>query len=690
MLAEEVGFEARVVFQSTVMIEGGIRMIKRSVCPYDCPDACGLLVEVVDGKAIKVSGDPEHPHTQGTLCSKMNHYEKTVHSSGRIVQPLLRTGPKGTGEFRPISWDEATEHIKTRWGKIIAEHGAESILPYSYAGTMGLVQRNIGEAFFHKLGASRLERTICSSAKGYGWSTVMGSTMAIHPNEVAESDLIILWGTNLLATNIHLMHQIREAKRRGALVWLIETYESSATQIADKVIMVRPGSDGALALGMMHVLVEKNLVDEEFIAEHVQGFELFAEKTLPEYSPEVVSQITGITAETIEEMAILYGRARAPFIALGSGLSRYGNGAMTVRAITCLPASVGAWAKPGGGLLASVGTGSAFAMDKITREDFMQESTRIVNMNQLGSVLQEMDQPPIMSLYVYHSNPAVIAPDQNAVLQGLLREDLFTVVHERFMTDTARYADLILPATSSLEHSDLYRSYGHYCIQQAFPVIPSVGEAKSNWDVFRLLAKAMGFEESFFQQTTEEIIEELLRVPTSWLKEIDMNKVREGRPVELPLPLDYKMKYKTPSGKIEIFNPREVETLPTYNDPHGDDAPFWFMNVPGLYSLNSSFNERSDLLEKREAMYLMMNPRDAAEKGLQDKQEVVAFNERGEVTFVLQITRKAPVGVVVAEGIFWIKNSLGDRSVNALTSQRLTDRAAASTFYDTKVDVRRK
>lgn len=664
--------------------------MKRSVCPYDCPDACGLLVEAADGKAIRVLGDHEHPHTQGTLCSKMNHYEKTVHSPERITQPLLRTGPKGTGEFAPISWDEAIDYIKIRWQKLIGEYGTESILPYSYAGTMGVVQRNIGEAFFHKLGASRLQRTICSSAKGYGWSTVMGSTMAIHPNEAAESDLIILWGTNLLATNVHLMHQIRKAKEGGAVVWLIETYESTAAKIADKVILLRPGSDGALALGLMKALVEQKLIDEEFIAKHVQGFDLFAEKTLSAYSLEMASQTTGVDADTIKEMAALYGKARAPFISLGSGLSRYGNGAMTVRTITCLPALVGAWSKLGGGLLAGVTTGSAFDMSKITREDFIKKPTRIVNMNQLGSALQDMDQPPIMSLYVYHSNPALVAPDQNAVLKGLLREDLFTVVHERFMTDTARYADLILPATSSLEHEDIYRSYGHYCIQQAFPVIPAVGEAKSNWDVFRLLAEAMDFEEPFFRQTTNEIIEELLRMPTPWLANLDMTKVREGRPVELPVPDNYKMEYKTPSGKIEIFNPREVDTLPAYHEPYGDNAPFWFMNVPGLYSLNSSFNERPDLLKKREAMYLMMNPKDAADKDLQDKQEVVAFNERGEVTFILQITPNAPVGVVVAEGIFWIKNSPGDRSVNALTSQRLTDRAAASTFYDTKVDVRPK
>lgn len=664
--------------------------VKRSVCPYDCPDTCGLLVETAEGKAVRVIGDSDHPHTRGTLCSKMNHYEKTVHSPERLTKPLLRIGPKGAGEFKEISWDEAISHIKEQWEKIIEEYGAQAILPYSYAGTMGLVQRNIGEAFFHRLGASRLQRTICSTAKGYGWSTVMGSSLAPHPQEVAASDLIIIWGSNILATNIHLLYQVREAKKAGAVVWLIETYQSSAAQVADKVILVRPGSDGALALGMMNTLVRKNLVDTEFVDKYVQGFEAFKKDSLPNYSPEVVSEITGIDAATIEEMASLYGKARAPFIVMGSGLSRYGNGAMTVRTITCLPALVGAWAKVGGGLLSSIGTGSAFAMESITREDFIQEPTRIVNMNQLGHALQDMKNPPIMSMYVYHSNPAVVAPDQNAVLKGLLREDLFTVVHERFMTDTARYADIVLPATSSLEHSDIYRSYGHYCVQRAYPVIPPVGEAKANWDVFRLLAHAMGFAEPFFGQTADEIIEQLLESPKPWLAGVDMAKVQEGIAVELPLPPDYKITFKTPSGKIEIFNPREMDALPKYNTSHGDDAPFWFMNTPGLYSLNSSFNERPELLEKRKRMYLMMSPNDAENKGLTDGQEVIAFNVRGEVTFILKITSEVPDGVVVAEGIFWIKNTPGKSSVNALTSQRLTDQGAASTFYDTKVDVRSK
>ncbi len=662
--------------------------IKRSVCPYDCPDACGLLVQVQSGNVVKVMGDPEHPFTRGTLCPKMVHYEKTVHSPLRLTQPLLRTGPKGTGDFRPISWDEAIERIAANWGRLIGDHGAEAILPCSYAGTMGIVQRNAGHPFFYRLGASRLERTLCSPAKEYGWKAVMGFTPAPHPDEVMAGDLVILWGTNTLATNIHFLHGVREAKKRGATVWLIDTYETPTAGIADRVCLVRPGSDGALALGIMNVLVRDGLIDENFISTYVQGFEELKAGVLPGYRPELVSSITGIDAGTIEEMAHLYAHARAPFIRIGSGLSRYGNGAMTVRTITCLPALVGAWAKPGGGALGDIATGSALAVSEVTREDFIKEPTRVININRLGQALNDLSGTPIRSLYVYHSNPAAVLPDQNKVLQGLSREGLFTVVHERFMTDTARYADIVLPATTSLEHSDIYRAYGHYCVQRAYAAIPPVGQARSNWDVFCLLARAMGFAEPFFRQEADELIDHVLSVSKHWIAGADFAKLQGGRPIELSLPPDYKIVYKTPSQKIEILNPAEAEPLPRYLEPHGDDAPFWLMTAPCLFALNSSFNERSDLLDKRGAMNLQMNPGDAAVKGLQDGQRVVAFNERGEVTFVLKVTPQVPTGVVVAEGVWWSERAPGVRTVNALTSQRLTDKAAGSTFYDTKVDVR--
>lgn len=661
--------------------------LKRSVCPYDCPDMCSLFVEIVGGQAVKVVGDREHPYTQGTLCPKMTHYERTVHSPQRLTHPLLRVGEKGQGQFKPITWAEAIQCIVERWGKIISNYGAEAILPYSYAGTMGVVQRNCGEGFFHRLGASRLARTICSSAKGYGWNSIMGDTLAPHPDEIKKSDLIILWSTNALATNIHLLHNVKEAKKRGATVWLVDTYETPTAQIADKVVLVRPGSDGALALGMMHILVREGWIDQSFLDKHVQGFEQFREDVLPEYPPDKVHQITGIEVSLLEELALHYGNARAPFIALGSGLSRYGNGAMTVRTVTSLPALVGAWGKPGGGLIASVST-RALLTGRVTHEDFLKKPTRIVNMNQLGSALTELSEPPIMSLYVYHSNPAVVAPDQTMIIKGLRREDLFTVVHERFMTDTARYADIVLPATSSLEHPDIYRSYGHYGLQRTAAVIPPVGEAKSNWDVFQMLAQALSFEEPFFSQNADEVIDQLIDSPTPWLKQVDLLKLKEGYPVELTLPENYKMTFLTPSGKIELYNPKEAEPLPRYFEPHGDDAPFYLMSAPSLYSLNSSFNERPDLLRKRKSMYLQMNIKDAEQKNLADGQNVIAFNDRGEVPFLLKVTTKVPQGVVVTEGLFWNEAVSGGYSVNALTSQRLTDRAEGSTLYDVKVDVR--
>ena len=664
------------------------REIRRSVCPYDCPDTCGLLVEVEGGKAVNVSGDPEHPFTRGTLCVKMNHYEKTVHSPLRLTTPLIRSGPKGCGQFRAASWQEAIREIADRWERIIGQYGAEAILPYSYAGTMGLIQRNAGHPFFHRLGASRLDRTICSPAKEAGWKAAMGDTAAPHPDEAAESDLVILWGINAVATNIHFLHGVRKAKEKGAAVWLIETYETPTSSFADRIFLVRPGSDGALALGLMHLLVRDNLIDRDFLAAHVQGFEKLKKEILPDFPPEKVRSLTGLRRETLEFMAKAFGNARAPFIRIGSGLSRYGNGAMSTRAIVCLPALVGAYRKKGGGCFASTSTAGAFAMEEILREDFMTKPTRIINMNQLGEALNRLDNPPVQSLYVYHSNPAAIAPDQNQVLRGLAREDLFTVVHERFMTDTARYADILLPSTSSLEHSDLYRSYGTYCIQRAKPAIPPVGESKSNREVFGLLAEAMGFSEPSFRQTADDFIDHVLSIPTPLREGIDQKSFAAGKAVEIPLQPDAKAQVKTPSGKIEILNPKDPHPLPCYLSPHGGDYPFRLMTAPSVYALNSSFRERDDLLSREEAMFLKMNPGDAQVKSLKDGDRVSAFNQLGEVSFILQVTPQAPPGVVVAEGVWWLDHCPGPRSINALTSQRLTDRGAGSTFYDNTVDVR--
>lgn len=664
--------------------------IKRSVCPYDCPDACGLLVEVADSRAVRVSGDPGHAFTRSTLCPKMNHYERTVHSPRRLTQPLLRTGAKGSGEFRPIAWAEALDRIAERWRGIIEADGAEAILPYSYAGTMGLIQRNAGDPFFHRLGASRLDRTICSPAKGAGWKAVMGDTPAPHPDDVADSDLVILWGINAVSTNIHFLRGVRRARRNGAPIWLIETHETPTAGVVDRTFLVRPGNDGALALGLMHLLVRDGLTDREFLAKHVQGFERLRDEVLPRFPPDRVSQLTGLSVATLEEMGRTYGRARAPFIRVGSGLSRYANGAMTVRTIACLPAAVGAYGKQGGGCLTSVSTTGFFAMDEVLRPDLMARPTRIVNMNRLGWALDALDTPRVRSFYVYNSNPAVVAPDQNAVLRGLGRDDLFTVVHERFLTDTARYADIVLPATSSLEHADIYRAYGSYCIQRAAAVVPPVGMSKSNWEVFGLLADAMGFDEPFFRQAADELIDRLLdRSRPRWKAVgLDPQSLADGRAVEVRLSPEARSAYRTPSGKIEILNPKEPQPLPDFIPPYGGDQPFRLMTAAARYGLNSSFRERDDLRRKEERALLQMNPADARAKGLADGDPAVAFNDLGEVTFTLRVTSGVPRGVVVAEGVWWLDQCLGARSVNALTSQRLTDQGGGSTFYDNTVDVR--
>jgi len=663
--------------------------IMRSACPYDCPDTCGLLVSVENGRAIGVAGDPEHPYSQGTLCSKMNRYELTVHSPRRLGQPLIRTGAKGEGRFRPVSWDDAIDLIAGRFRKTAADHGAEAVLPYSYAGTMGLLQRNAGHAFFHRLGASRLERTICAPAKDAGWRDVMGKTPGPDPDEAAESDLIVLWSIDALATNIHFMSRVRAAKRGGAQVWAIDTHRTPTARTADRVTLVRPGSDGALALGMMHVLAREELVDRAFLSSEVQGWDELERNVLHKWTPTHTEEVTGVAAAEIEHMARAFGRARAPFIRLGSGLSRYGNGAMNIRCIVCLPAVVGAWKRKGGGCLAGASSGAAFDISPVLREDLQQRPTRIVNMNRLGHALNQLEGPRVMALYVYHSNPAAIAPDQNQVLAGLSREDLFSVVHERFMTDTARWADVVLPATTSLEHPDLYRSYGHYCIQRVPAVIPPVAESRSNWDVFRALARAMGFEEEVFRRSADEMLNAILAVPSKWRDGLDRTALAAGKAQRLHVP---SRSWETPSGRIEILNPRQrhplIQGLLTHSD--GDSFPLVLQPGVSMYALNSSFRERDDLVELDGPMRLKLGPGEAAVRDLGDGERVIAWNSLGEVEFQLEITSDVPAGVAVAEGVHWQQRAFGLRTVNALTSQRLTDEGAGSTFYDNRIDVRRK
>lgn len=664
--------------------------IKPSVCPYDCPDCCGLLITVEDGKAVCVAGDPEHAFTRGTLCPKMAHYERTVHSAKRIMTPLKRVGQKGEGRFSPIGWDEAIEEIAGRWQSIIRDYGAEAILPYSYAGTMGTIGYSAGHALFYALGATSLDRTICAPAKSRGYRDVMGATLPTAPQEAQHSDMIVLWSISMLATDIHFRHDIETARKRGAKVYCIDTYRTKTADYADAFLCPRPGTDGALALAILHVLVRDGLADRAFLKEYVQGADELEQKVLPHYTPEAAAAITGVPAADIRAFAHAYGNARAPFIRLGSGQSRYVNGAMTSRLITCLPAFVGAYAKKGGGLLTSASGSHAFDKNIIRRPDLEQRGVRHINMCELGRALNDPDlTPPIKALYIYSSNPACTAPDQNQVLRGLQREDLFTVVHERFLTDTTHYADIVLPATTSLESEDLYYSYGHYTIQRARAVIPPVGESKSNWQTARLLAKAMHLTDPIFDQTEEDLVEALIAsTKKAWplpLSSEALQKLRDCLPVDLPLPEDYKLHFATPSGKIEIKNPRCQPPLPDYLPPHKNSEPFHLINAPDMRILDSSFNERDELTNGN-IMTLLIHPQDAAARGLHDGDPVRAKNKRGHAHFILKLSDRVNRGTLVTEGVWW-QAYTKDGNTNRLTSMRLTDKDGGSTFYDVSVTI---
>lgn len=660
----------------------------KTACPYDCPDCCGLIVSVENGRVVQVKGDPAHSFTRGMLCPKMAHYEKTVYSERRLTTPLKRVGKKGAGAFIPISWDEAIHEIATRFKATIEGYGAEAIMPYSYAGTMGLVQHDAGLYFFYRLGATKLTRGICAPAKGQGYKDVMGGTLPTAPQEAGSSDCVILWGINFLSTDIHFRLDVDMARANGAQVYAIDTYASPSTRYADKFISVKPGTDGALALGLMHIIARDGLADEKFIARYVSGWEEIKRDVLPRYTPETVATITEVPVAELEELARALARARAPFIRLGSGLSRYGNGSMAVRLITCLPAILGVYARVGGGLLTSAKGGHGFDRSIIRRPDAVPD-TRTLSMIELGSILNnEQLVPPIKALYIYSSNPACTAPDQNAVLRGLAREDLFTVVHERFMTDTALYADIVLPATTSLEHNDLYYSYGHYTVQRGRKIIEPIGESRSNWDTFALLADAMDIRDGFYQQSEDDIIEQLIAsAPSAWGAPINIERLASGEPVDLPLPPDYKLKFNTPSGKIEILNPRLTPALPDYFPPYytEDTEEFHLINAPDPRLLDSSFNERAEFTS-RHVMELLINPADATRLSIADGDSVVAKNLNGEVIFTAKVTSDTAPGRVVAPGVWWREFTRGG-SVNVLTHQRSTDKSDGSTFYDVKVNL---
>ena len=660
----------------------------KSVCPYDCPDACGLIVSVDNNKVISVRGDRAHAFTRGTLCPKMAHYEKVIHSPLRLKYPMKRVGKKGIGEaqYTRISWDEALDAIVNNFKETIDTYGSESILRYSYAGTMGVIQSPAADYFFRRIGATDQDRGICSPAKQAGFRSVYGETLGIKPQEAQHSDCIVLWGINATATDVHILHDVNIAKKNGTCVWIIDTHKTYTFSQAHEHIYVKPGSDGALALGMLHIIHRDGLADIDFIKKHVQGYDELVKEVLLDFTPGKAAEICGVSVERMTEFAHAYAKSKAPFIRLGSGLSRYGNGAMTCRAINALPAVVGAWQYPGGGLLSSASGSKFIGKDVMQQAHVHAPAKRLMPMIKLGEMLINPEGTKVHSLYIFSSNPAITAPDQNVVRRGLMRDDLFTVVHERFFTDTCKYADIILPATTSVEHDDIYNSYGHYTIGTGYKLIEPIGESRSNWQVIAELAKRMGLEDDFFDLSEKDLIEQIVRT-SSRISKRDQELILNGEPVEMTVPESYKMDFKTPSGKIELYNPQDVEPLIRYMPPYGDNAPFWLINGNDIRILDSSFCELD--FNDPELMKLRIHPEDAKMYNINDGAEVEIYNNRGSVKIKAYYDDEVQRGTLVTLGVWWQSQSSDPHvAINALTAARPTDQGWGSTFYDVQVHIR--
>jgi len=679
----------------------------RCVCPLDCPDTCLMRVKVAGGVAVGLRGDPDHPFTRGFLCRKMARYLERVDSPDRLLYPSRRVGPKGAGRFERCTWDEALDLVAARFRETAASaDGPQAVLPYSYYGTMGKLQASsLDRRFFHRLGASLLDRTICASAGGLGYEYTVGAgRLGADPLAAAGCKFLVNWGSNTSDTNSHLWSLMVEARKAGATVVTIDPYRSPTARRSDWHIQPRPGTDAALALGMMHVIWRDGLQDDDYLARATVGADLLRRRALDDYPPDRVAAITGVDAKTVEAFARRYARERPSLIRLNYGLQRHFGGGMAVRTVACLPAVVGAWRDHGGGALLTTSGTYDFNTAGLTRPDLSPPGTRVVNMNRLAEALHgELPGPPVRALYVYNCNPAAVAPDQARVLKGLMRDDLFTVVHEQFPTDTVDYADVVLPATTQLEHLDVHGSYGHHDVMLNPPAVAPRGECRSNNDVFRALAGRLGFEPELFPDD-ETLIRELLDGGPS-LEGITLERLRAEGYVRLNIPEAYAPfaagTFPTPSGKCELYSERMknagLDPLPCYVPPREDPQtrtdlaaryPLQLLSPPRAQFLNSTFANQGHHRRAAGDPTVELSAEDAGARGLSQGQWAEVFNDRGR--FLARVTLSGAVrpGVAVATGLYWNKLSPGLANANNTTSSALTDMGGGATFFDNLVDVR--
>lgn len=666
----------------------------RGACPHDCPDTCALLTEVSDGLAVKVRGNPAHPHTHGTLCAKVNKYTERTYHPERILYPLKRVGPKGSGQFQRVSWDDALSEIATRLRQIAAI-SPEAILPYSYAGTMGLVQsEGMAARFFHKLGASLLDRTICASAGTEGLMHTLGGKVGMKVEFFAQSKLIVIWGSNSITSNLHFWRYVQEAKRLGAKVWCIDPRRTETAEKCHEHVQLLPGTDAALALAIMHELIQNHWLDDDYIAQHTLGWPALKERALL-WNPERSAQICGVPEAKIIQLAREYGeaarRGEPVAIRLNYGMQRVRGGGNAARAIACLPALVGAWRHRAGGLLLSSSGMYPVNRAALFRPDLLAGKTpRTINMSTIGDdLLRESSAEfgsQIKALIVYNSNPVAVAPESSKVVQGFAREDLLTVVLEHFQTDTADYADYILPATTQLEHWDVHLSYGHTDVLLNQAAIAPLAEAKPNTQIFRELALRMGYAEPCFADSDEV----LCRTAFSGAVDFDV-LLRDGfAPLNVADAPFANGGFPTASGKCEFESKLYglPDHVPNYELASKEAKyPLAMISPPARNFLNSTFVNVKSLRDMEGQPLLEISAQDAAQRGITDGAIVRIFNDRGVYRCIAQISQRARPGVVHGLGIWWRKMGLDGKNVNELTSQRLTDMGRGPVFYDCAVQV---
>jgi molybdopterin guanine dinucleotide-containing S/N-oxide reductase-like protein len=712
-----------------------MKQVVHAACPHDCPDACGVLITVEDGRATKIVGDPAHPVTRGFLCAKVAKYLDRVYSPDRVLYPMRRVGPKGSTrlrslappgrveepsphqqEWQRISWDEALDEIISRFRKISTEFGSEAILPFSFGGTLGMLNSaSMDRRFFHRLGASQLARNICSAAGEAGLESVLGVKLGTEPEQFRHSRYIIAWAANIHGNNVHLWPFIAEARRQGAKLVVIDPYRTRTAACADWYLPINPGTDAALALGLMHVIIGENLYDSDYVERYTVGFEQLRSK-VQEYTPERVAQWTGIAASDIVKLAREYATTHPAVIRLNYGVQRSEGGGMATRAVAMLPCITGSWKEVGGGLQLSTSGAFASIGSKLKRKDLMLKSlerpARTVNMVELGKALNSLEGPPIQALFVYGCNPAATCPNHNEVIRGLRRPDLFTVVHEQFFTDTTDYADIVLPATTFFEHKELQTAYGHYFLQVSDQAIEPLGECRSNVEVFRALAERMGFEDECFRESVDDMIDTALESDHPWLKGIDRQRLERDGHVRLGFEKqlsddgsqfsDFFLpfaqgNFATPSGKAELYSEslkaQGLDPVLHFEPPgesrHSEQAeafPLELLARKADNFLNSSFSNLPVIQEMEEAGLLEMSHSDAELRGIADGDRVRVFNRRGDILLRARVDGVVQPGVVCAQ-LSWAKLAPQGRNINVLTSEKLTDLGNSATFYSVLVEV---